>query len=238
VAIDPAANKIYWADAVNEIRVGNLDGSGSPSGLFVEPECCGGIDAVPLGVAIDPAAGRLYWANSGQLTIRGGNIDDSGSAETLFGCDPNPKGVAIDPAAGKIYWSGCGIQVANLDGSGAPSTLFNEAGQGVAVDPAAGKIYWGNFNDVRVGNLDGSGSPSTLFAGVGAFYVAVLPGPAEPPAGPAAAPAGEDPKCKKLRKKRKRQKRNLAAATTETKRSQIQANIKDTEKRLKRLACQ
>jgi hypothetical protein len=37
---------------------------------------------------------------------------------------------------------------------------------------------------------------------------------------------------------RKRQKKNLAAATTETKRSQIQANIKDTKKRLMRLGCQ
>jgi DNA-binding beta-propeller fold protein YncE len=164
-------------------------------------------------------------------------VNDSGSAATLFFGGTNPKGVAIDPAAGKIYWaSGDGIQVGNLDGSGSPSTLFDEGGQGVAVDPAAGKIYWGNFSDVRVGKLDGSGSPSTLFAGVGAFYVAVQPGPAEPPAAPAAA-AGEDPKCKQLRKKRKRQTKNLAAATTETKRSQIQANIKDTKKRLKRLAC-
>jgi hypothetical protein len=46
-----------------------------------------------------------------------------------------------------------------------------------------------------------------------------------------------DPKCKNLRKKRKRQKRGLAAATTEKKRSQIQANIKDTKKRLRKLDC-
>jgi DNA-binding beta-propeller fold protein YncE len=238
VAIDPAANKIYWADAVNEIRVGNLDGSGSPSALFTEPDSSGGISAVPLGVAIDPAAGRLYWANFGTALIRGGNVNDSGSAATLFPGGDNPTGVAIDSAAGKVYWSNADgqIQVGNLDGSGSPSTLFNEGpgmrGQGVGIDPAAGKIYWGNGNDVRVGNLDGSGSPSTLFAGVGADYVAVLPASA-----PAPAPAaGEDPKCKKLRKKHKRQKRNLAKAGG-AKRSMIRVNIQDTKKRLKRLGC-
>jgi len=238
VAIDPGANKIYWADAVNAIRVGNLDGSGTPSTLFNEPDSSGGISAVPLGVAVDPAAGRLYWANFGTQVIRGGNVDDSNSAADLFPGGDNPTGVAIDPAAGKIYWSNADgqIQVGNLDGSGSPSTLFNEGpgmrGQGVAVDPAGGKIYWGDFHDVRVGNLDGSGSPSTLFADVGADYVAVLPATAPAPAG------GEDPKCKKLRKKHKRQKKNLAKAGSSAKRSQIQTNIKDTKKRLKRLGCQ
>jgi DNA-binding beta-propeller fold protein YncE len=239
VAIDPARNKIYWSDAVNEIRMGNLDGSGSPSALFTEPDSSGGISAVPDGVALDPAAGKLYWANFGTQVIRTGDVDDSGSAADLFPGGSNPTGVAIDPPANKIYWSNADgqIQVGNLDGSGSPSTLFNEGtgmrGQGVAVDPASGKIYWGNFNDVRVGNLDGSGSPSTLFAGVGAYFVAV-----QPASTPAPAPAaGEDAKCKKLRKKRKRQKHNLAKAGSASKRLLIQGNIKDTKKRLKKLAC-
>ena len=92
VAIDPAANKIYWADTVNEIRVGNLDGSGTPSALFSEPDSSGGISAVPLGVAIDPAAGRLYWANFGTQLIRGGDLDDSDSAATLFFAGPTRRG--------------------------------------------------------------------------------------------------------------------------------------------------
>ena len=103
----------------------------------------------------------------------------------------------------------------------------------MAVDPAANKIYWGNGTDLRVGNLDGSGSPSTLFASVGAQWPAVLS--SETGATPT---AGEDPKCKKLRKKRKRQKGGLAKAGSAPKRSMIQANLKDTNKRLKKLGCQ
>ena len=54
---------------------------------------------------------------------------------------------------------------------------------------------------------------------------------------PPPAAAKKDPKCKKLRKKLKRQKKGLAKATAEAKRAFIQANIKDTKKRLKKLGC-
>ena len=47
----------------------------------------------------------------------------------------------------------------------------------------------------------------------------------------------EDPKCKHLRKKLKRQQKNLAKATTDAKRAMIQANIADTQSRLKKLGC-
>ncbi len=49
--------------------------------------------------------------------------------------------------------------------------------------------------------------------------------------------AGEPPNCKKLRKKLKRQQKGLANAGTEAKRAMIQANIKDTNKRLKKRGC-
>jgi hypothetical protein len=48
---------------------------------------------------------------------------------------------------------------------------------------------------------------------------------------------GKDPKCKKLRKKLKHQKRNLGRAASEAKRSMINHNIADTERRLKKLGC-
>ena len=53
-----------------------------------------------------------------------------------------------------------------------------------------------------------------------------------------ASAAGENPKCKKLRKKLKRQQKGLANAGTEAKRAMIQANIKDTKRRLKKRGCQ
>jgi hypothetical protein len=71
---------------------------------------------------------------------------------------------------------------------------------------------------------------------IGAVELQTSPGTGCTPAA-STPPAREDPKCKKLRKKRKHQKRGLARAITEKKRSQIQANIKGTKKRLKKLGC-
>jgi subtilisin-like proprotein convertase family protein len=47
----------------------------------------------------------------------------------------------------------------------------------------------------------------------------------------------EDPKCAKLRKKLKHQKQHLARTGTDKKRSMVEANIEDTNKRLQRLGC-
>jgi hypothetical protein len=135
------------------------------------------------------AADSVYWANGSTNTIRVGNLDGSGAAQTLF-TEPgasSPAGVAIDPATGRIYWSNFfpdTIRVGNLDGSGAAQTLFTEGDgsnpQGVAIDPAANLIYWPNFfgNTIRVANLDGTGAAATLFAGE--------PGPNGPAIDPAA----------------------------------------------------
>ena len=90
MAIDPAANKIYWTNQVGTtgVRVGNLDGSGTASTLF-------GGEANPIGLAIDPAANKIYWADlgsccSGPGAIRVGNLDGSGTASTLFGGEGGP----------------------------------------------------------------------------------------------------------------------------------------------------
>jgi PKD domain len=180
VAIDAAANRIYWAGRFDDaIRVGNLDGSGAPSTLFTEPA-----DSEPFGVAIDPAANRIYWTSNAR-TIRAANLDGSGAASTLF-TDPagNPTGVAIDPAANRIYWGNFQldqIRVGNLDGSGAASTLIadqDQAGAGVAIDPASNRIFWTSGQTIRAGNLDGSGAPSTLFTepvGTMPFGIAIDP---------------------------------------------------------------
>ena len=83
VAVDPANDKIYWANfSTQEIRVGNLDGTGTPLTLFTDP---GGSD--PSGVAIDPADNKIYWTNQHSDQVRVGNLDGTGSASTLFGGD-------------------------------------------------------------------------------------------------------------------------------------------------------
>lgn len=189
VAIDSAAGKIYWSDSgldlgTGVIRVGNLDGSGSPENLFPG-------EGLAYSIAVDHAAGKLYWANQHTGEIRVGNLDGTGTPRTLFTvppppvcCDPGSdlRYIAIDPTAGKIYWSDYSysgrIRVGNLDGSGSPSSLFigESTTTGIAVDPAAGKVYWTTeFRGVRVGNLDGTGSPKTLFTAANPLALAIDP---------------------------------------------------------------
>src|SRR5262249_31987241 len=81
VAVDPAAGKIYWVDnGSGEIRVANLNGSGSPATLYTDTATADD----PLGVAIDPAAGKIYWTETASARIRVGNLDGTGSPSTLF----------------------------------------------------------------------------------------------------------------------------------------------------------
>ena len=189
IAIDPAAGKIYWTNwGLNypspsgewgQVRVGNLDGSGTPKTLY-EGEWAAG------GLGLDPVTGRLYWTRGGLLNsdntlspdaIRVGSIDGSSAAQNLgpnYGNEEGPNAIAIDPVAGKGYWANYGypdptgsIRVGNLDGTGTPETMFENAGQpfNIAFDKSAGKIYWGDgaTNVIRVGNLDGTGTPQDLF---------------------------------------------------------------------------
>jgi hypothetical protein len=196
------ADSVYWGQSTlpGLIRVGNLDGSGSPQTLFAG-------ESGPTGVAIDPAAGRIYWTNLLPGAIRVGSLDGSGSPQTLFGGESQPAGVAIDPAGGRIYWAsfafGGAIRVGNLDGSGTPQTLFGgeDLATGVAIDPAAGRIYWANqtaVGAIRVGNLDGSGTAQTLFGGESrAVFPALLraPAPAGPPTVSGGALVGQQLAC-------------------------------------------
>ena len=175
VAVDPANNKIYWANfSTQEIRVGNLDGTGTASTLFTDP---GGSD--PSGVAIDPADNKIYWTNQYSDQVRAGNLDGTGSAPTLFGGDAtvpttenNPIGVAADPAAGKIYWTDL---IGGRSGSGpwgaapwaSPRRCLSAPPSGPAVDPTANKIYWASWTSglgIRVGTSTARASRPCLAA--------------------------------------------------------------------------
>ena len=76
--LNPAAGKIYWANwNSGEIRVANLDGTGTASTLFAAPgnNLCG--------VAVDPAAGKIYWANFSTNEIRVGNLNGTGAVDPV-----------------------------------------------------------------------------------------------------------------------------------------------------------
>ncbi len=125
MAVDPATNKIYWANyGNNTISFANLDGSGGGGNLSTT----GVTPDFPQGVALDPAANKIYWTNPANNTISFANLTGGGgtlntSGVTLFG----PEGVAIDHATNKIYWGDSEgtfkISFANLDDSGGGGNL-------------------------------------------------------------------------------------------------------------------
>ena len=107
----------------------------------------GGEPSYPLGVAVDASAGKAYWAEPMAGTIRVGNLDGSGSPQSLVSGAVMPLGVAVDPVARKLYWSeegGGTIRVLDLNGTDGPRTLYSGESipRGIAIDPEGGKIYW------------------------------------------------------------------------------------------------
>ncbi len=189
VAVDPAHNKIYWANfTTSEIQTGNLDGTGTASTLFTDP---GG--SAPSGVAIDPANNKIYWTNQFSDEVRVGNLNGTGTASTLFSGEDNPIGVAVNAAAGKIYWTDLDagtVRVGPLGGDTVnpgdeASTLFSTSSggpSGPSIDPTANKIYWAGWQSglgIQAGNLNGTGAASPLFSGESSsLFTALLKRPA------------------------------------------------------------
>ena len=173
------------------------------------------------------AAGpRASIPNEGPETCSGGGAGTTqgpGAAGSGNGnCVPGSAG---DGASGGSGLFGMGAGGGGYFGGGAGA--FNALGG----SPASGGGGGSDFPDL-----------ADLPAGVGALTVehGVRTGNGlitiSYTANSTAAP-GKDPKCKKLRKKLKRQQQGLAKASTEAKRSMVQVNIEDTQKRLKKLGC-
>ena len=119
VVVDPALNKIYWANSEGEsIGYANLDDSGEGG----EIPFTGTKPNDPDGLAIDAAQGRIYWTERNGSAIHYADLAGGESHVLAVGSAPinGPRGLAIDPEAGKIYWANLGgsIGVAALDGSG------------------------------------------------------------------------------------------------------------------------
>lgn len=162
LAIDPAAERIYWTNlGSNSLSFASLGGGGG--GRFETGELT---PSAPFGPAVDPIAERIYWADQGSGKIAFGDLDGSLSGNLATDTRFGPTGVVVDRAAGRLYWSstsGAPVSFVNLDGSGGGDV--NAAGAtvslpvGLAVDRAHGRVYWANFNSGRISyaNLDGSG---------------------------------------------------------------------------------
>ena len=117
----------------------------------------------------------VYWTEVNGGTIRRGNADGSGSAQTCVSNQQDPRGLVIVQSLGKMYWierEAGRLRRANLD---CPATGIETigptliSGDRVAMDVDGGHIYWtenqnanGTANRIRRANLDGSGAETIL----------------------------------------------------------------------------
>lgn len=125
---------------------------------------------------IDKVNSMIYVCDF-TLGIKKGNLDGSGAMSVLYNTSNfpgmgNPSNIYVSPERNKIYWadeSSNEIIVANLDGTGTPTVLFDfgdgvNRADGIYVDYQANKIYWSETTTDAIarGNLDGSGSREGL----------------------------------------------------------------------------
>jgi hypothetical protein len=154
LAIDPAANHIYYADNGADLLYRmNLDGSDRIVILTVGPS------AFPADLRLDPAAGHLYYCDQQKAHLRRVNMDGSNPV-TLHGSTVHqPYYLDLDPVARKIYWGDFDGVTANtgnvfrmnFDGSGLETVVTgNLETRGVCVDPANGQLYWVNRNAGKI----------------------------------------------------------------------------------------
>jgi len=142
LAIDKEGGKLYYADDDNlSINSMELDGS-NPSVLY---DGLTGIGSV----AVDAESGKVYWTNRTDGVVQRGNLDGSGSVETVIEGLELPEGIAV--YNGKIYVSdvnvppvGENIYVANTNGSGLEIFVAGSWGYGMAVDPVNERLYFGD----------------------------------------------------------------------------------------------
>ena len=131
VAVDLAAGKVYFADALaQKIRRADLDGS-NPEDLVT------GLQG-PSDIALDVAGGKIYWAERdanriGRADLSGGNVTTvrSGVVQPYF--------LSLDVVAGMVYWGdfdSMSIHRASLDGSGSVENVVTglQRGRDVLVD--------------------------------------------------------------------------------------------------------
>ncbi len=160
IALDAAANRLYWTGAFStpEVKIwrAGLDGSNMEELLFDST-------GLPLGLDLDLTNQKIYWTNSTRK-IRRANLDGSGQ-ETIFS-DPiqNIIDVTVDEGESKIYWTiSNGIMRADLDGGNPEVVLSDPPGEPytLELDLSAGKIYWtdlaGGTNRIKRANMNGSG---------------------------------------------------------------------------------
>ena len=182
IALDTAANKMYWGEGYGKIMRADLDGTNIEA-FITNPVYAAETNANRnyrvVSIALDMAGGKIYWAEQGNAKddgkIKCANLNGS-DIKTLLSGLSGVYGIALDVEGGKMYWAdgagvGDSIKRVNLDGTNIETIVLSDAFMtGIALDVAGGKIYWaedlvGNTGSIKRGNLDGT-NIETLASGI------------------------------------------------------------------------
>jgi DNA-binding beta-propeller fold protein YncE len=129
LAVDKKNNKLYICDFDQYIKVGSLDGTGSPVILWDNDKYNQMI--APSNIFLDTDKGKIYWCDENADQVVEANMDGTGTPVVLFdiadGVD-RPDGVFVDKGTKRIYWTETNANViarGSLDGSGDREVLIS-----------------------------------------------------------------------------------------------------------------
>ena len=161
--VDPAFDKLYWADA-GLLTVNRANPDGSAPEVLVDST-----PARPFGITIDNALRTIYWVenNSGfsedsimRANLDGGNIDVVLDNLAVAGK------LTLDGSTNKIYWIAWvsvpterKIQRAIVNGSDLEDLVTGlESPSDLLIDDKTRKLYWADAktNKIQRANLDGT----------------------------------------------------------------------------------
>jgi hypothetical protein len=184
IAVDTAAQKLYWIDSnLGTANRANTDGTGAQvlySGLSAY--------GAAQGITINPVTQKLYIVTGyGGLSgdILYGSLDGTLPLGTLLTSGTSHDGVDVDPVNNKIYWTSSfgstanQIGVANLDPTGLIASNINPAfvtgnsgSPDVEVDPVGGHVFWSNNSNSTIGRSDLAGLLNPAATGVNQSFIA------------------------------------------------------------------
>ena len=196
LAVNPATNKIYVANAGGNVTV--IDGATNSTTTVADPNANG---LAPTAVAVNPVTNKIYVVNATPNPAPGGTgpgnvtVIDGATNSTTTVTDPNafdPVGVAVNTITNKIYVANLGNfpsgvnhgNVTVIDGATNATTTVTDPnalnpgaysqGLAVAVNSTTNRIYVVNGSSDNVTVIDGAtNSTSTVTARNGARPVAL-----------------------------------------------------------------